>query len=337
MLHYRSRKKPMNLSVIVARFQIDELHEGHQYIIREAARRGDAILVVLGSTMLQSTANNPLPAHVRAAMVMEFFAVNDINGIVKVLPDTPSDLIWSQKLDALIEEAMDEFGIPDAVLFHARDSFAAHYSGRFPLVEVPQHKYFTATARRQEICENPGIISSSDFRRGMIYARQLGFPMVISTVDIFVEKTIWDGDQWRTALLVITKPNSAGWFAPGGFADNKTYSNDTIGLEEMFGVPAGTDEFDALREAYEESGVIAYNAQYIGSVQQNDSRYRPERDKIRTRVFIADWREGEPEGRDDAETAQWIWVDEIRLNDFHSAHHNILRMYFDYRGLDLPE
>lgn len=337
MLHCCSRKKPMNLSVIVARFQIDELHEGHQYIIREAAKRGDAILVVLGSTMLQSTANNPLPAPVRAAMVTEFFALHDINGVVKVLADTPSDLIWSYNLDLLIEEAMDEFGIPDAVLFHARDSFAAHYSGKFTVVELPDYPAEPATKRRQEICKNPGIITSRDFRRGAIYARQLGFPMVISTVDIIVEKEIKDGRAWRTAILVITKPNSAGWFFPGGFADNKNNSKTVTDLEELFGVPAGTDEFDALREAFEESGVIAGNAQYIGSVQQNDSRYRPERDKIRTRVFIADWREGEPEGRDDAETAQWIWVDEIRLNDFHSAHHNILRMYFDYRGLDLPE
>ena len=312
----------MSLSVIVGRFQLDEPHEGHKALMRHAAEKGNHLLVVVGQSALPSTRNNPMPADVRRAMISEFLNFEDIPHNVAVLRDIPSDILWSENLDEIIETELAASDEVEAILYHGRDSFAAHYTGTFPVEEIPEHENHTASQRRAGIGQNPGpAMATREFRCGMIYAQQLPFPTVYGCVDAAV---VCFNEHGEAEVLVIRKHGVTGFMFPGGFNDPKANSEEIDTLIEQFGYESGTDEFDALREVFEETTVLATNPRYLGSFTQDDSRYRPEVDEIRTRLFVCDYAGGEAKGGDDAAWAGWIGLEDLNRYDFNPSHHDLV-------------
>jgi len=313
----------MTLGVVVGRFQIDMLHEGHKRLFEYVFEKHDQVLVVVGDSVLPTTKNNPLSYGQRRDMLNEYFykCWYDINleefPHVRRLQDHPSDDYWSQNLDALIREHDTE-----AVLYHSRDSFKAYYTGEFPTFEVPAVDITSATAQR-EIIGKSEYYEYRDFRRGVIWANQQRFPTPYATVDAAVIRPVdgkWTKRTEGIELLVITKKGMTGLMLPGGFAE--------IG---------STDEADALREVEEETGVIAESPDYVGSFVQNDWRYTSEVDEVRTRLFICDYVSGEPAGNDDADTARWVILQNTKLSEFNHCHHPLILKLVEYLGINLKE
>lgn len=296
------------LGVIVGRFQVDDLHMGHRSIFEYLKHNVDEVLVVLGEGPLPTTANNPLAVKSRQYMIDSYLAELDISGISVSLKDHPDDKIWSQNLDDLIDRWNDH---DEAVIYHSRDTSTEAYTGTHERAVLPAVAGLSSTMRRETLgksASNPSV----DFRRGVIWANQNRFPTVYSCVDAAVVWNKYHGSFYPESchILLITKDIVPGQYMfPGGFAELNS-----------------TDEEDAKREVFEETGVdiFAEEGEWLGSFTQDDWRYRSEVDEIRTRLFKFEIDSLDnpptPTAADDAATAQWVPFADLTVDDFNKCH-----------------
>lgn len=207
-----------NIGVVVGRFQIDQLHDGHQAIIRQARVENDGLLVIVGDNPLPTTAQNPLSVGARIKMVEDYLIETNLyqQSSVTSLPDHPDDQVWSERLDEIIQWSLQEGDT--ATIYHGRDTTATYYSGSHPMKEIDELILSSSTNRRAYIGKRQWLMDGAAFRRGVIWANQNRFPTVYSCVDAAVIWTDYDKDE-EQFLLLITKDIADGWMFPGGFAE----------------------------------------------------------------------------------------------------------------------
>jgi bifunctional NMN adenylyltransferase/nudix hydrolase len=117
--------------VIVGRFQVPDLHDGHMELFRQVAARHDGVVVFVGSHPAGLTKDHPLTFEVRKRMIEAKFP----NFIVREIRDTKNDETWSRNLDAAISTAID--GPAEFTLYGGRYSFVPHYTtGKHKPVEL---------------------------------------------------------------------------------------------------------------------------------------------------------------------------------------------------------
>lgn len=274
-----------DIGVIVGRFQVHELHEGHTEMIHAVVQRHQKVVILLGSTPgVLVTRNNPLDFQTRKAMIQEVYP--DI--VVLPLRDQPTDSGWSAALDALVQDA---FPVGRVVLYGSRDSFVPSYLGRWPVVELEATRTISGSAVRQSLSHS--VRASRDFRHGVVYAAHNRHPAVYQTVDIALVRK---GPACPEVALVSQAVDPEGLMQfPGGFVD-----------------PADESlEHAAVRELREETGACpGVNAlTYIGSRRQDAWRYRNEIDVVHTTFFEAAANgSSQLTPGDDAVEAEWIPV-----------------------------
>lgn len=285
-------KKLKKIGIIVARFQIDDLHTGHKSLIERAMGESDEVVIVLGCTTIKGDKANPLDFQVRKSMLQEqYLAIN-----VWQQMDNKSDEQWSINLDKLICENLNTMYPGEEVavtLHHSRDSFRSHYSGVYPCKEWDCLEDVSATERRKQIGESLNYDSAIDngqaFRQGIIYSTQKNYDKVYPTVDCFVYNHKTD------KALLGKRKNSNEWRLIGGFSD----PTKTTGFKS-----------DAQRELEEESGLVVPigNFECIDSFVIDDFRMRSSNDKIVSTLFWVDVElEGDPGlGNDDIEEVKWF-------------------------------
>lgn len=276
-----------SVGVIVGRFQVPMLHQGHRYLVESALRRHDEVCIVLGTTKAVLVAHSPLSADVRRVMLQNAFP----GVVVLELRDQPSDEAWSASLDALIGEV---FPNREATLYGSRGSFIPHYHGRLKTVELKQIYLESGTAMRQASGET--ILDSPDFRRGIIHAAHTRIPLVYPTVDIVALKP-----ETREALLGRRTSDGGKWRFIGGFVDPE--KDDSI-------------EAAARREFREEAGVNLEVGPYtlLGTTRIDDPRYRGTGDSIITSFFKTERVFGSPTASDDIEEVAWFAYDKVGAN-----------------------
>jgi bifunctional NMN adenylyltransferase/nudix hydrolase len=250
------KAKHYEIGVIVGRFQIHELHEAHRMVIETVINNHKKVLLFLGVSPAIGTTRNPLDFASRQAMIQAEYP-----GIVIVpLPDQRSDILWSKTLDSRVREA---FPNGNALLYGSRDSFIPYYSGKLPTKELEQTVYVSGTEIRKLASEE--IKASPLWRAGAIYQSYNSFPTSFQTVDI----AALSADKHRVYLA--QKPGEDKLRFIGGFVDPTDVS-----LEHAAG-----------REFTEETGgATVNNLKYLGSFRVDDWRYRSERDKIMTALFM---------------------------------------------------
>ena len=265
------------VGVVVGRFQVAQLHEGHKRLIAFALGDNDITAIVLGKGEALPTERNPLPSPVRACVIRESFPTI----AVLEIDDHPSDACWSENLDSLLTEAFPDSEIR---LYASRDSFSPHYSGRLPIVVVPMVPKVSGTEKRA--AETDPSEWDISFRKGMIAAQRLRPALSYQAVDIAVIR------YPELEILLGQKETDDGkWRLIGGFTDPKDGS-----LEEA-----------ALRELTEEAGNISsHELTYVGSYRVDDWRYRRERDKIMTALFVTYYLAGAPHASDDLAKIAWF-------------------------------
>lgn len=293
-----------SLGVIVSRFSVPELHDGHLYLIDTVFSENEQVLVILGDNNAQPTTDYPLPFDIRNGMILEKFR----NVFVKKVIDINDDFAWSKRVDLAIQAFLTENGDCEFVtLYGARDSFIPSYKGSFDVREIKSIKSDSGTDVRKWVSENHLELNSFLFRCGMIHSANIRFPTVYPTVDVAIV------NEPLTKILLGRKKDKTKYQFIGGFAD--------VGSESY--------EDDAAREVLEETGALVKDITYVGSHKVDDSRYAKSKDRIKTLLFIATYESGNIEAQDDIEEVHWFALDE-KLKDFIiNSHKSLLEMLFE--------
>lgn len=306
--------------VIVGRFQVHELHDGHLELFRAVMGRHNRVLVFVGVSPNLFTKRNPLDFITRKAMIQAKFP----QFTVLPLLDTMSDQSWSESLDAKIREVS---GYGDVTLYGGRDSFVPHYSGHYKPVELclPASEHIKGEDIRNSLTNN--VIESADFRAGVIYSAMNQWPKVITCVDAVIfhksQRTTTTGGTGSPApllsqyeFLLVKKSGEPGWRFAGGHAEPITKSF----------------EQDVRDEARQETGIDIRPGQvgYIGSTYVPDWRWAAEQDKVKTLVFACEAMTLEARAADDVAEAKWFKSEDIHSGIFVEVHKPLFEMVEKY-------
>ena len=283
-----------DVGVIVGRFHVHELHDGHKHLIDTVVKAHDRVIIFLGLANLRNTVRNPLDFRARRQMLLEAYPRID----VYYIEDTHCDKLWSSRLDREVSKHTSPN--QKTLLYGSRDSFLKHYEGKLETCELEAETFISATEIRRKVCNN--YFPNKDYRAGMIAATDNRYPIAYQTVDI----AIFNEDEKQ--ILLARKPEESKWRFVGGFSDPRSTS-----LEE-----------DARREVQEEAGIEITDPEYVGSVLIDDWRYRGEVDKVKTALFKAKLLHGRPDGGDDVAEVRWFKISELKREEIMEVHHALL-------------
>ena len=292
----RSTAQPdSRVGVIVARFQLPDLHDGHRELLRHVTAMHGRVIVMLGVAPVPCTKRNPLDYATRARMVSERFP----EVVVVPLPDQPTDEGWSASLDSLLKTLCpnDEFA-----LYSGRDGFASAYRGRHKVQQFETVTVREGTAERAVASSRP--LMTEQERRGAIYAIARRFPVAHAVVDI-----------------AVTIENSAG---PAVLVGRKAVETAHAGHRFIGGFvePGESLEEAAARETKEESGLsIDPRAfKFVRSFHIDDWRYRGTGDGITSSLFHVSLPievAKRAVAGDDMASLELVRIDELDILDLH--------------------
>jgi bifunctional NMN adenylyltransferase/nudix hydrolase len=247
-----------SIGVIVARFQIHELHEGHHYVIKQVTQNHKKTIIFLGVPRFIGTKKNPLDFDTRKKMIQSDYP----DSIILAIQDQADNGRWASELDKRIREVYPH---GEVLMYGSRDSFIPHYKnggGKFQTKELEPLGSFAGTDIRKLISEE--VKNSMDFRSGVIYHAYNLYPNTIPTIDVAPLNN--DG----TKVLLCKKYDEDKWRFIGGFVHNTDTSLESSAKRVL------TKKIGNAESA-------EYN--YIGSCQVPDWRFRGEEDKIMTSFF----------------------------------------------------
>lgn len=269
------------VGVIIGRFQLPALHEGHISLLDYVTEHHSNVVVFLGVPRIQNTKRNPLDFSTRRKLIQESYP--DI--IVMALPDNRSDEKWSENVDNTLSTIFPE---TNAILYGSRDSFLPHYSGKHKTQEIEPVGSHNATEIREECSTN--VLDSEDFRAGVIYGIYKQRPVTYPTVDIVVVNN-------EGQILLARKPAEDKFRFVGGFVDRTDASYEVA----------------ARRELFEETKLSGLTPTYIASQQIKDWRYGKEESGIMTTLFLFyEWGQmGKPEASDDIAEVKYFDLNEL--------------------------
>jgi bifunctional NMN adenylyltransferase/nudix hydrolase len=295
-------KKP-DVGVLVGRFQVDELHQGHIKLLDTIVGNHSKTIIFLGNSPCKCTVRNPLDFEARKLMISQAYP----EAIVMYIPDMYTNKAWSNRLDSQIK---DLTGVNTKVrLYGSRDSFIKHYTpyGKYECEELEQISFASGTDRRNKISQK--VKGTKDFRMGVIWAVMNQYPKCLPTVDIMAVR---DNKEGKTQVLLGKRNTEPKYRIIGGFVN-----------------PRETLEDAAKREFYEEAGVEATEPQYIKSFVVDDWRYRSEVDSITTSLFMAEIKSGTPVPGDDIDELRWFPLDEKIILDIVEEHKPLIQYTLD--------
>ncbi|MDQ6963231.1 MAG: NUDIX domain-containing protein [Mariprofundaceae bacterium] len=211
----------MQTSVVIGRFQVPDLHEGHRHLL-DVANQADQLIIVVGVHVFPASRDHPMDFDSRRMMLEKYYPQATILG----LNDTASDRVWSAHLDALIQ-AHTIF--ESVILYAGRDSFSSHYYGQFSVHHVAQIEQHNGQGLRQKVRDKP--LDSHDFRHGVVYATQAKYSTFYMTVDIAL-LCQYEGRTW--VLLGYKKHEPKRWCFPGGFVDAGDETTELAARRELY-------------------------------------------------------------------------------------------------------
>jgi bifunctional NMN adenylyltransferase/nudix hydrolase len=276
--------------VVVGRFQVQKLHEGHRELLDWVNANHDTMIVMLGCPPVSSR-KNPLGFVVRRAMIVEQYP----NAIVLPIHDQRTDGIWSDDLDAAIRGVIRP---ADTVcLYGSRDGFIGSYCGMYPTQElVASNPHQSGTKTRSTAEHKAG--ATEDFRSGMIYAQNGEYPRSIPTVDV----AVFTNDE-KNAVYMVRKNGEDRFRFPGGYVE-----------------PGRTHAEMVRKEVCEEVGDVEIDdIQPVGDTPIDDWRYADGPDNIHTTFYTAMRVFGAAKPKDTDEIAE---VREFTLTNLYLGYEN---------------
>lgn len=289
-----------DVGVIVARFQVPQLTEGHRDLIKQVVDSHYKTIIILGLSPVKCTVQNPLDFESRKQMILDDFP--DV--IVLYIKDTYSDDVWSNTLDKMIQDVTGPN--QETILYGSRDSFIKYYSGKLECVELEQTIYVSGTDVRKVVSKQ--IKGTSDFRKGVIWTTMNQYPKCFPTIDV----CIWKKTQGQLKVLLGKRDTEQKYRFIGGFVSPGERLEDTV-----------------IRETKEESNLEVENPQYIGSFVIDDWRYRNEVDKITSSLFLVKYMYGKIKPGDDIDELRWFDFNEDIMDNIVDEHKPLMERVFD--------
>lgn len=291
----------MALGVIIGRFQLDELHDGHMQLLKWVQERHEQVMLLLGGRHSPANRDNPLSFQIREAMLRPYLP----NAVILPVWDMPDDVAWSKQVDGLVSGI---FPNREVTLYGGRESFIPHYHGHYKtrVLDFGSDED-SGTSVRKQIGES--VENDPKFRRGIINALQNLHPRIYLTVDIAMIR--------GTDILMGRKPMDKLWRLPGGFVDLRD----------------PTLEHAARRELHEETGMsVEGQLRYLGSFTIDDWRSRGAEDcKHMTALFVAQHAFGAPQASDDLEEVAWrSLADFYAMQKITESHRPLVQRVIDH-------
>lgn len=289
------------IGVIMARFQVHQLHEGHIKLIDQVCENHKKVIIFLGVPQVGGTKTNPLDFACRKAMIQELYP----NIVILPHKDQRTDQRWSDNLD---QEIRMPYGAKiTALLYGSRDSFIPHYKGKFPVLELVTDVFYSGTEVRKQVSRE--ILASADFRAGVIHANYAQWAVTYPTVDVVAYNE-------KGQILLGKKPNEVNYRFIGGFVDR----NDACW------------EHAAKREFREETGGCEIgDLKYVASGQIKDWRYASTEHGIMTTLYIGKFVMGRITPSDDIAELAWLNPSEINIErDIMVEHQELFTKLINY-------
>ncbi len=293
-------QKSFDVGVIVGRFQVDELTDGHKKLIGAVQKEHKRVIIFLGLSPCKCTFNNPLDFQARKIMLQE--AYPDIE--IYYIHDIGSDVIWSDDLDGKIIERV--YTDESVCLYGSRDSFIQYYSGKFDTCELEQEVFVSGTEVRKRLVKQAK--RNADFRAGVICSTFDSWPSVLPTVDIAIL------NESGTKILLGKKEHETFYRFIGGF-----------------GEPGEDFETTAVREVKEEANIDVDSLEYIKSFVINDWRYKNEVNKITTILYKTTLKTGTPSPGDDIHSLRWFPFNKFTITSIISEHKEMLTYLLEHK------
>lgn len=292
-----------DIGVIVGRFQVPTLTEGHRSLIDYVVKNHKYTIIFIGTSPVLLSKKNPLNYISREQMIREAYPTT----ITAPLADCRTNQQWSDNLDKKIRELIP---MGNVVLYGSRDSFIDSYKGTFKTEFFEIVESISGTELRDAVASETK--PTSDFRAGIIYANHNRYPISYTTVDIAITRQKLIGGELQEGVyevLLGRKPAEVLFRFIGGFSDPE---------DENF-------EAAARREAHEEAGGLELgDFKYLGSFKVNDWRYAREGDQIKTILFHATYVFGRAEAGDDIAEVEWFDLADFKEESIVGEHRPLL-------------
>lgn len=300
--------KSSSVGVVIGRFQIPELHDGHLELLKYVGDQHEKFLILVGYNTVRFNTANPFPVEMRVAMLKSLYP----NAEVLPLLDSPiHPEHWSTVVDTLVSGVEQGAG---AVLYGSRDSFITDYSGRYETREILAFATHSATEIRNELGRE--LINDPMFRRGWLSAIHQQYTVTDPTVDA----AIYTADFEKVLLGRRGAGSPLRFF--GGFVDP---TDDSY-------------EVAVVRERTEEAlGIKVKRPMYIGSKRIIDPRYRNTDYGIVTTFFGMEYISGDPEAGDDMGLTEWAPLVPELLPEVSPTHHGLFEMLLAHKARMLAQ
>jgi bifunctional NMN adenylyltransferase/nudix hydrolase len=331
-----------HVGVLIGRFQ--PFHLGHEFLLNEAARYCDEILILIGSSYRARSIKNPWTYTERCAMIRAANPTLPIH--FAAIPDYfYAEDAWFK---AVQQAAETRFPQAQFELFgHTKDS-SSYYLQHFPswnLHECPDFNNINATEIRQALLLKQTLLTSllptavtqilNDFMHCPLYANLCAeahhiqeyrqswahapYPPIFSTVDSIV--------ICNEQILLIERghPPGKGLLAlPGGFLEVNEWARDGL-----------------IRELIEETQIKRSRTDLQSDLQQIKVYDYPDRSNIgrvitHAGLFILNLDAPPPiQAHDDAAQVFWHPIANLSAiqDQFHDDHYQIIRDILDQQGI----
>lgn len=301
-------EKYNSLGVVIGRFQVHELHEGHLALLDTVNNRHERMLILIGYNLIRSNPEeNPFTYEIRQQVLASMYP----NAIIKPLLDsTIGSEDWSKTVDEKIFSVSE--GEP-ALLYGGRNSFIPEYSGVFDTVEIPELPNCSGTQLRTAVSAE--AMNDPNWRLGWLAALKSQYAITDPTVDMAIHTSDWKhlllGSRGKGGLLRF----------PGGFVESDDDSYEDVVVrergEEVVGARVGTPR-------------------YIGSKRIKDPRYGRSRYGVMTTFFAMEYQGGEDvRAGDDIGDVEWCKCVPELIERIVPEHRDLFRMLLKYRAAQL--